>query len=285
MNQEPNQTGCNNEGTRACKQNSEFLRALTKKKKKSASEQISNMPRSSRSTWLKSILPQNGAKLLLTSRSSKPLTHATFKIVPDLSDKLSIIFTAPGKVSSIAARAVLDVVKAQAGASTTSNMALRTADELSRCTKEAARLAVCDERCARDVAKSTAHPTQAGLPVAMDLKPRAARISRWAQKCDADSRVFVDKINRAEGKYAKKSPHHRASMAAALTALAEIACIVADVVEARIAISIAAPTVKSVPSVKELTSAIDAAATQAAFAVAEAATLVDRGRPPPYENL
>ena len=239
------------------------------------------MPRPSRSTWFKSLLHRIDAKPLLKTTSSKSLTCGTIQKEQAISDKLSIIYTASTKVSSIAARGVLDVVKAQAGASTTSNMALRTADEISRLTELATRLAAPD---VRDVARSIPRPAQIGLPVTMDSKPRATRISRWAENGEVYCQGSVDKINRAEGEYAQKSPHHRASMAAALTALVEIARAVADVVEARIAIEIIAPALKSVPSVQELTLAIGTAATQAAFAVAEAATLVDLGRPPPYEE-
>lgn len=241
------------------------------------------MPPSSLSTWFKSLLRLNDVKLLLTNTSLRSLTYATFGVGPEISDKLSLIYTASTKVSSIAARAVLDVVKAQDGASTTSIMAHCTADEMSRCTKFAVELVTSDVPCARNVAKNTTHPTKIGLRV-IDLKRKASSISRWAQENEADCRMFVDRINRAEGKYARTSPHHRASVAAMMIAYSEIARTVADIVETRVAIAITAPALKSVPSVEELVLAIDAAATQAAFDVAQAAKLMDRGRPPPYEE-
>lgn len=215
---------------------------------------------------------------------SRSLTYATIAEEQAISDKLSTIYTASTKVSSIAARGVLGVVKAHAGASLDLSMASRTADGISSCMKHAARLAASDARCAHDVVRNISDPAQIDLSVIMDSKPKAARISRWADNCVFDCRMVVGKINRAEGKYAQMSLHHRAGMVAGLTTMTEIARIVADVVEARIAIETIAPALKSVPSVQELISAIDVAAPRAAFAVVEAAAIVDRGRPPPYEE-
>lgn len=239
------------------------------------------MSQSSLSIWLKPLLRRNDAKLLKNT-SSKPLTHLAVNLEQEISDRVLTVSIASARVSSIAARGVLNVVKAQAGAPTTAAMALRTADELCKCAEFVAGLAAGGARHARDVAAGTAHPTDTGLRVAVDLKPVAANISLWAHEVDVSVRNTVDQIKYAQGKYARRSSHHRASVAAGLTAVAEVARTVADVVEAHI--DIAART-KSVPSVEELTLAIALATTQAALAVAEAVSFMNHRHPPPNENL
>ena len=239
------------------------------------------MPPSSLYTWLKSVFHGNDAKLILEN-TSKPPTLTAVIVEQEVDDKLLSVATASARISSIATRGVQDVIKAQAGASTTSIKAFRMAKLLSDCTKIPIMYATDVERRARDVVKNTAQPTQVELPVVTDLKIIAARISGWAHKCDEYARDAVDSLNRAEGKYTQNSRCFKMTVAATLTGAAEAACTVSKIVEDHVAAI--AHSKKPVSFIEALLFAIHIASTQAAFAAAEAVTVRDPERPPPYEG-
>lgn len=219
---------------------------------KSIEQELENMPpqssSSSLSAWFKSFPRRTDEKLPLrtnaflkkallrtcctrtTTTNNKNKMELELK-VKEISDKISIIYSASIKIGSIAARAVLDVIKAQDGngdgdgaASTTTtslNMARRTANQIANCTKRAIVLAMLDGLRARNFAQRT----QLDIPVPATMnssKPRAVRLSRWAEECDADARMIVDRINRGEATYARKSPRYKAAMIIAAPALAGI---------------------------------------------------------------
>ena len=205
------------------------------------------------------------------------LTGVGVNVKQGISDKVLAVSIASAKVSSIAARGVLNVVKAQAGAPTTAAMALRTADELRKCTEFAAGLASAGGHRARNIAKSTAHAKKSGRRITWDLKPVAANISLWAHEVDVSAQYIIREIMYARGKYAHRSLHHRESVVAGLRAVVEVARTIANLVEAHIAIALS--TAGDVPTVEALTLAIAVAATESALAVAEAVSIMDHRHP------
>lgn len=250
--------------------------------KQEALQKISNMPLSSLYTCLKFLLRGKDAKPPLGGGSSKPRTKSPSKMEQEVDDKLSIISTASARVSSIAARGIQNMIKAQAGASTASNMTFRAAKQISQGTKIPLVIVASFERHARDTARAITHRSDADRLAARNLQTITARISHWTHQCDVRIRDFIDSVNHAEGKYARKSPRYRASVVAALTALAEVICTVAQIVEAH-SVTVR-QTNKSVPYIKELLLGIHLATSQAVFAAAETVAVVDRRRPPPKEK-
>lgn len=222
------------------------------------------------------------AKSLRGKTSSKPSTEAADAAIKleweqRANEKLSVSIAASARVSSIAARGIQDVIKAQAGASTTSTSALHYAKEFSEFTTIPIRIVADVENKARDRPSIISYMTPAA-----DLERIATRISRWAQKEDNFFRDKVDRLNRAEGEFARKGPRYRATTVAACTALAEAIRTIAQIVEAHVAVI--TQSKKPVPSIETLLICIQIATSQAAFAAAEAVTVRDAERPPPYEE-
>lgn len=226
---------------------------------------------------------QNPGTKPLKNTSPVSLSGAGVNVEQGISDKILAISIASAKVSSIAARGVLNVIKAQAGAPTTATFALRIADELRQCTESVAALASRDGQHALKIAKSTAHATQSSQLIIVDLKPVAANISLWAHEVDVSTREAIGEIMDARGKCAHRSLHQRESIVAGLRAVAEVARTIANIVESHVAI--ARRTTKCVPTVEALTLAIAVAVTESALAVAEAVFIMDHRHPPPYEAL
>ena len=239
------------------------------------------MPQWSLSIWLKTILlhrnHRNDAKSLPTNTSWKrPRPQAILDMMQTVDDKLSFVTIASARVSSIAARGVQDIIKAQAGASTTSHAVSVIASRLSQITKFPMCVTALNERRARDAAKNTVYPTK------VELKGMSACITYWAHGCDLNSRDLINEMKRADGKFARKSLRVTRSLTVTSTACAEVACTIAEIVEAHSIIF--AQSKKPIPSLEELLLGIHIATTKAVSEAAETVTFVDRGLPPPYEN-
>lgn len=228
------------------------------------------------SIWWKSRLRRNDTKVL-EKTSLKSCNRETVNVEQKADDKNLAVSIACAKVGSIAVRGVLNVVEAQAGASTTADMTICIVEQISKCINRLAKIAVKAARRVRDVAESTEHPTQTGLPIAINLKPVATAVSFDAHGIDI--RKYIDRIDKTQ-----RPPYHMASLAAAAIAMAEVNRAIVDVVEAYIA-SIAAPTTMSVPSFEKLIFAVAAAAIESARGVADAVIFMNKIPSPPYEDL
>jgi hypothetical protein len=240
------------------------------------------MSQSSVSIWFKSLLRRNDAKLLKNT-SSKSFSSKAIPADQDISDKILLVSTASLKVSLIATRGVVNVVKAQAGSSTTSKMALYTASELRRYTELAVKIVTNTTRRAHQQAKGTAHPTRNQLPDIVNMEPLAVYISRWADDIDVDIQKSIDRIMRGEGNHARKSPRDRTTYVIGLIAVSEVARAIADVVGAHIRLG--RRTTTCIPSLEELMLAISVSITQATLCVAESVVVMEDRNPPSYEDL
>ncbi len=241
------------------------------------------MSQSSFSIWFKSFLRRNDSKLLKNTFSKSSSSEAIL-VDQEISDKILLLSTASLKVSLIAARGVVNVVKAQAGASTASKMALYTASELCRCTEHAVTLVTDAMRRAHQPAKGTAHPTRTRLPITVNIEPLAVDISLWADKIDVDNQKIIEQVKRGKGNHARKSPRDRTTYVISLIAVSEVARAIADVVGAHILLALHTAQ-RCIPSLEELTLAISVATTQAALCVAESVVVMDHRDPPSYEDL
>lgn len=235
------------------------------------------MPQSSLSTWLESRLRRNGKKVF-ENTSLKSLNCGAVNVKQEAGDKEVAVSIAFAKVGSVAARGVLNAVKVEAGAPTTTRMAKCMVGYISGCINSLAAATVRAARSIRDETEGTAHPTQVGLPIAMNLRPVATAVSLCSHDIDVRLRKIGDRMNKA-----RRTPHDMACFAACMAAIAELKHAFIDVVEAHIA-SIAAPTTMSVPSLEKLVLAVAATATESARGVADAVIYMEKIPPPPYED-
>lgn len=182
---------------------------------------------------------------------------------------------ASAKVSSIAALAVLSVIKPQARSANPTVVANSAARLISGGADAVARVAVVAAHRARSAAQSTARPILSRQRVAADLKSVATATSDFAR-----SYAMKEALNRIEFA-APGGPHSEEVVAALTAAAADVVRAITSVVEEYIATI--TPTTVSVPSVEKLALAAADAATKASRAVASTVAFINT--PPPYGDL
>lgn len=198
-----------------------------------------------------------------------------------IGDTLYSISAASAKVSSVAARGVLEAIKVR-GTTATPRTPHVVAEFLTFHINWALQIVELHERRAREAANSTLDYRLTGQPAIMDLEAVVDNILGWADLNYFSIRKTLGEINSGEGRYAQIRPQVKEFEISVLHTLAEIVRIMENVIETCIAY--APRTSHSVPSVEDLARAIHDAVKVAAFAVAETAVLAKEEAPPPYEQ-
>lgn len=228
-------------------------------------------------TWWNTRRRRNDTKVIEnTSPNSRHRQTVNMKHKAEI--RKMTISIASAKVGSIAVRGLLNVVKAQAGASTTAQVTTCAFEYMSKCINRMAKLAAWEARRVRDVAEGAQNPTQTGLPILINLRPVAAAVSLDAHKLSVYFHKCIDGKDKTQ-----MTPHEAASYAATMVAMSEVLRAVADVVEAYIA-SIISPTTISVPCLEKMVFAVAAAAIESARGIADAVIYMENRPPPPYED-
>lgn len=183
------------------------------------------------------------------------------QLTEEACDKAAALATASTKVGSTAALAVLRVVQAQAGASTTAKMTHLATELISK------RLDILTN------AIENATSRVVGLEAMVTTMAQYAE--RTGDFADTRAREIANLV-----KDTVTGPDADATVAALLTAEINITCAVTNVVSAHV--SIAKYSKEPIQTIKELALTIMHVASEAARGVADAVAITDDTPPPPY---
>lgn len=227
------------------------------------------------SVWWRSRLGRKETRIF-ENTSTKSHSRETVNVEQIVDDRNVAISVALSEVSNIAARGLLGVVKAQAGASTTAEMVICLHKYFSECVYGLANNAI---NVARDIAERAKHHTQTDLPIVIDLRPVVTDFFDGADEIDFYLRKNFDKVDKAT-----KTSYHLESLSATAKAISELNHAIANVVKVHIA-SIAEPTTMCVPYLEKLLYTAAATATESMRGIVDAVKLMKNNPPPPYEDL